>query len=193
MIGGHDVCAQHYDVRHRNIEAANSLRTYLLLVQEEINKGVVPSRTRADKRCFWKWEIFCRADNIGTFLDKVRDLVSFLQFFTRRVRSGLLPHHGEPVRSRTAEAYLREIGQPFANVGIEDPRLNKHRSIDHRLQLQLRGWTRSDGLLKRLKPINIGLIHHTFAALHRQNNKKSNYLKWIIYVAVFFLNRPGDC
>ena len=43
---------------------------------------------------------------------------------------------------------------------------------------------------KRLKPINIGLIHHTFAALHRQNNNKINFLKWIIYVAVFFLNRP---
>ena len=50
-----------------------------------------------------------------------------------------------------------------------------------------------DGLLKRLKPINIVLIHHTFAALHRQNTNKSNILKWIIYVAVFFLNRPGEC
>ena len=37
------------------------------------------------------------------------------------------------------------------------------------------------------------MIHHTFAALHRQNNNKSNCLKWIIYVAVFFLNRPGEC
>ena len=45
----------------------------------------------------------------------------------------------------------------------------------------------------QLKPINIGLIHHTFASLHRQNNNKSNCLKWIIYVAVFFLNRPGGC
>ena len=52
---------------------------------------------------------------------------------------------------------------------------------------------KSDGPLKRLKPINIVLIHHTFAALHQQNNNKSNCLKWIIYVAVFFLNRPGEC
>ena len=41
--------------------------------------------------------------------------------------------------------------------------------------------------------LNIGLIHRTFAVLHRQNNNKSNCLKWIIYVAVFFLNRPGEC
>ena len=39
----------------------------------------------------------------------------------------------------------------------------------------------------------IGLIHHTFAALHRQNNNKINCLKWIIDVAVSFLNRPGEC
>ena len=172
-------------------EAVNALRADLLLVQEEIKKGVFSSRTRADKRCFQKWEIFCRAYNIDTFLDKVRDPVLLLQFFTRRVRSGLLAHNGEPVRSRTAKAYLQAVGQTFANMGIEDPRLNKHGSIDHRLRRQLRGWTKSDGPPKRLKSINIGLIHHTFEALHRQNNNKINCLKWIIYVAVFFLNRPG--
>ena len=58
----------------------------------------------------------------------------FSKFFTRRVRSGLLAHNGEPVCSRTSEAYLRAVGQTFANLGIEDPRLNKHGSVDHRLQ-----------------------------------------------------------
>ena len=77
--------------------------------------------------------IFCREHNIDTFLDKVRDPVPFLQIFSRRVRSGLLAHNGEPVRSRTVEAYLWAVGQTFANVGIEDPRLNKNRSIDPRL------------------------------------------------------------
>ena len=162
-------------------------------MQEEINKGVVLSRTRADERCFRKWKIFFRAHNMDIFLDKVRDPVLFLQFFTRQVRSGLLAHNGEPVRSRNAEAYLRAVGHTFANVGIGDPHLNKHGRIEHSLQRQLRGWTKSDGPLKGLKPINIGLIHHTFAALHLQNNNKSNCLKWIIYVAVFLLNRPGEC
>ena len=46
---------------------------------------------------------------------------------------------------------------------------------------------------KRLKPINIGLILQTFSALLRQNNNKSNCLKWIIYVTVFFLSPPGEC
>ena len=162
-------------------------------MKEEINKGVVPSRTRADERCFRKWEIFCRAHNMDTFLDKVQDPVPFLQMFTRRIRTGLLAHNGDPVRSCTAEAYLRAVGQTFANVGIRDPHLNKHGSIYHRLQRQLGVWTKSDGAHKRIKPINMGLIHHTFAALHRQNNNKINFLKCIIYVVVFFLNRPGEC
>ena len=130
---------------------------------------------------------------MDTFLDKVRDPVPFLQIFTSQVRSGLLAHNREPVRSHTAAAYLEVVGQTFANVDISDPRLNKHGSIDHRLQQQLRGWTNPDGPPKRLKPIHIGLIHHTFAALHRQNNNKSNCLKWIIYMAVFLLNRPREC
>ena len=129
---------------------------------------------------------------MDTFLDKLQDPVLFLHIYTRQVRSGLLAHNREPVHSRTAEAYLRAVGQTFANVDIGDPRLNKHGSIYHRLQQQLRGWEKSDAPPKRLKPINIGLIHHTFAALHIQNNNKSNCLKWIIYMAVFFLKRPGE-
>ena len=108
-------------------------------MQEEINKGVVPSRTRADECCFRKWEIFCGAHNMDTFLDKVQDPVLFLQVFTRRVRSGLLDHNGEPVRSRTVEAYLQAVGQTFANVGIGDPHLNKHGSIENRLQRWVNG------------------------------------------------------
>ena len=67
---------------------------------------------------------------MDTFVNKVRDPVPFLHFFTRRVKSGLLAHIGEPVRSHTDEAYLRAIGKRFANVGIVDPRLNKHGIID---------------------------------------------------------------
>ena len=107
-------------------EATDALGADLIIVQEEINNGVVPSRTKVDKSCFQKWEIFCQAHNMDTFLYKVRDPVLFLRVFTRRVRSGLLAHNGEPVRSRTAEAYLRAVGQMFANVGIGDPLLNKH-------------------------------------------------------------------
>ena len=127
-----------------------------------------------------------RKHNMDTFLDKVWDPVPFFQIFTCGVRSVLLAHNGEPARSRTTEAYLRAVVQTFTNMGIGEPRLNKHGSIDHHLQRQLRGWTKSDGPPKRLKHITIWLIHHIFAALHRQNNNKSNCLKWIIYVAVFF-------
>ena len=158
-------------------EATDALRAYLLLVQEKINKGVVHSRNRSDECCFRKWEIFFLAHNMDTFLNKIRHPVSFLQIFTLWVRSGLLANNGDPVHSRTAEAYLWAVGQTFANVGIGDPHLNMHGSIDQCLQQQLRGWTKSDGTPKRLKPINIGLIHHTFEALHRQNNNKSNCLK----------------
>ena len=74
---------------------------------------------------------------MDTFINKVRDPVPFLQFFTRRVKNDLLTHNEELVQSRTAEVYLLVVGQTFANVGIVDPRLNKHGSIDYRIQQQL--------------------------------------------------------
>ena len=114
---------------------------------------------------------------MDTFINKLQDLVPFIQIFTCRVKSGLLAHNGDPVRSCTAEEYLPAVGQTFANVGIGDPRLNKHGIIYHRLQRQLRGWEKLDGPLKRLKPINIGLINHTFAALHRQKKQQEQQTK----------------
>ena len=77
---------------------------------------------------------------MDTFIDKVQDPVLFLHIFTRRVKSGLLTHNGEPVHSRIAETYLRAVGQTFTNMGIVDPRLNKHGSIYYRIQRQLQGW-----------------------------------------------------
>ena len=77
---------------------------------------------------------------MDTFINKVRYPVPFLQIVTCRVKSGLLAHNGEPVRSSTAKAYLRAVGETFANVGIVDPHLNKHRTIDYLIQRQLRGW-----------------------------------------------------
>ena len=77
---------------------------------------------------------------MDTFIDTVQEPVPFLKKITRRVKSSLLAHNREPVRSRTAEAYLRVVWQTFVNVCIVDPRLNKHRSIDYCIQRQLRGW-----------------------------------------------------
>ena len=74
---------------------------------------------------------------MDTFIDKLRYPVPFLQNFTHRVKSALLAHNGEPLQSRTAEAYLRAVGQTFSNVGIVDPRLKKHVSIDYRIQRPL--------------------------------------------------------
>ena len=64
---------------------------------------------------------------MDTFIYKVQDPI-----FTCRVKSGLLDHNGEPVLSRTAEAYLRAVGQTFANVGNGDPRLIPEHTVDRK-------------------------------------------------------------
>ena len=64
----------------------------------------------------------------------LQDPVPLLQVFTHRVRRGDLAHNGAPVRARTAEAYLRAVGQTFARMGTPDPRLNTLRQtrLPHR-------------------------------------------------------------
>ena len=81
-------------------DAADALRADLIFVQEEINNGVVTSRTKADESCFQKWENFCRSHNMDTFINKVQDPVLFLQFLT----AGL------------EVAYLLKTGSQYAHV-----------------------------------------------------------------------------
>ena len=154
--------------------------------------GVVADRGRADVRCWTKWQEFCSSLGVTPFLGTLHDPIPLLQVFARRVRIGVLAHNGGKVRSRTAEAYLRAVGQTFARLGLGDPRLDIHGNIDFRIQRQLRSYKRTDPPPTRVKPIPIGLLHHLFEEQLRLNTPKSCCLAWMSYIAVFFLMRPGE-
>ena len=56
------------------------------------------------------------------------------------------------------EDSLRAIGQTFAAMGADDPRLDNFGQIDFRLRRQLAGYARTDPPPARVKPIPVQIL-----------------------------------
>lgn len=138
------------------------------------------------------WEPFCRELGLDQFLTNIKDPVPILQVFFRRVRDGRLAILKQPVRGRSAEAYLRAVGQTFARLGRPDPRLNAHGDQDFRLQRQLQYYKKQDPPSSRRQPIPVELLHLVTRRLRATNSPKSLALANLVWIAFFFLMRPGE-
>ena len=169
-------------------EFLNDLRS----VQAEVAAGVVPERSTADKKIWAKWIEFTSSLHLDGFLQTLADPVPILQVFAHRVRDGRLALGGGDVRARTAEAYTRAVGQTFTGLGQTDPRLNVFGKIDFRLQRQLASWKKEDPAAQRMKPFPIGFIHCAFKMLRSFETAYHDAIAWMLYVAFFFLMRPGE-
>lgn len=64
--------------------------------------------------------------------------------FAYRYRHGLINTSRRPVRSKTVDHALRNVGQAFATVGAQDPRLTPTGTLDFRLQRMLAAYRRHD-------------------------------------------------
>ncbi|KAL3816142.1 hypothetical protein ACHAXA_001629 [Cyclostephanos tholiformis] len=109
-------------------QSADRFRGDLSAAQATVLAGVSPGRATSNATAWSKWIAFT------AFQDKV----PFLQIFAGRVHSGELAARGNPVKSRSAEDYVRHIAQTFLNMGAQDPRLDAAFHIDFCLQRTLR-------------------------------------------------------
>ena len=132
----------------------------LRTAQEEVLAGVVAQRSDTDRR-IWneKWTPFCRSLGYDPCLTGVSDPVPIVQAFFRRVRDGRLALEQHPIRARSAEAYLRAVGQTCARLGKTDVRLDSSGNIDFRLQRQLKFYKNEDPESSRRQPFPVELLH----------------------------------
>ena len=140
-----------------------------------------------------KWIEFTDDLGLDPFLQAFQDKVPILQVFVHRVHIGELAANSNPVRSRTAEDYVRHVAQAFLQVGAVDPRLNSAHKIDFRLQRTLKAWKSSDPAPDRVKPIPITVIRRiaTLAQTTMAADTTFCSIADMIVIAFFFLLRPG--
>jgi len=77
-------------------------------------------------------------------------------------------------------------------LGTENPRLNVYGHVDPRLSAQIAQWKQEDPPPSRVKPIPISVLHHVYTAAQASGMIERIALADMIYIAFFYLNRPGE-
>jgi hypothetical protein len=155
--------------------------------------GVVPSRANSADQHWALWHTYCNSLGLHpTHPTLLSNPVPLLQVFATRYRDGRLAPSGRLVRHRTVEDVLRSVGQAYARLGAQDPRLNVGQ-IDSRIQRQLRAYQRVDPPPVRVKPIPIALVHQVLVASNSpRSSSEFRCIADMIVIAFFFLLRPGE-
>jgi hypothetical protein len=161
-------------------------------IQQECHAGISPNRSDANDNVWRLWSAFCQALNQDEYLSSQADPIPLLQLFAHRYRVGELTPSGAPVHSRTVEGALRAIGQTFATLGHDDPRLLPNGKLDLRLQRQLSLYKKLDPPPSRVKPIPLSIITHAAHLNIVANLPSSMAITDMFLLGFFFLLWPGE-
>ena len=71
------------------------------------------------------------------------------------------------------EDSVRAVGQAYAGLGAEDPRLNSHGAIDFRLTSLYQSWAKADDPPSRVKPLPLTLLAQTITLAQTENTAES--------------------
>ena len=163
------------------------------IVEAEVRAGVNEDYAKKKDRHWIIWETFCTKTNIDPFLIDVEDPLPYLKIYGRRLRDGRLAPSGRQIRSATVSDYLTSVGQRFASMGADDPRLNKYGKIDFRLARQARCWKKRDKPSVRVKPIPVTIVMAVLMhALVNSPSMEKEAVANMVCIAFFYCMRPGE-
>lgn len=172
--------------------ARNAFLLDLRSAQTAERSAVVSGRANASTSHWHVWQGYCGELGISPWLTDIEDPIPILQVFAQRLRTGKLATRGYPIRSRSVEDYLRSIGQTFARLGANDPRLTSSGRVQLRLSNQLKGYKKQDPPPNRVKPVPLQLIAHATAAAHSTNDNFLIAQADCTTLGFFYLMRPGE-
>ncbi len=161
-------------------------------VEEEVRSGVDPSYANKKDTHWDVWVEYCRKCCIDPFLHGTEDPIPYLQVFARRYHDGRVAPRGKPVKSKTVSDALCSVGQRFANLGADDPRLNRFGKLEFRLARQKRCYLKNDTPVVRVKPLPICVILAVVAVGLRSTTAMAKSIANMICIAFFFCLRPGE-
>jgi hypothetical protein len=164
----------------------------LSLAEQEVREGVTSSRSSAANTHWEKWLEFTSVLGQDPLLKTVEDKIPYLQVFLHRVRHGIYAANQGPVRARSAEDYIRSIGQTYLELGEQDPRMNSHDNLDFRLARMIKSYKKKDPPPNRVKPVPIAVIRRISRIAYAGNSQNQHAIADMIIIAFFFLLRPGE-
>ena len=157
-----------------------------------MQRGVSTSRTAAGDKHWELWSNYTHQLGLDPLLKTIKDKVPIVQVFLHRVRSGKSSASGNKVRSRTAEEYIRSIGQTYLSLGAPDLRLDLGGNIDFRLTRMLKAYAKSDPPPNRVKPVPITVVRRIMIVALAGQDPFQQCIADMICIGFFFLLRPGE-
>jgi hypothetical protein len=138
------------------------------------------------------WTTFCQSINVDPGLGGITDPLPILLIFARRYRNGRLAPAEHPVRARTAEDAIRQVGQAFTTLGLRDPRLNELGWLDFCLVRIVNGWKRQDTPTKRKKPVPKQVLVEAYRMATVSTRAHHLAMADLLWLGFYFLLRPGE-
>ncbi|GFH46223.1 hypothetical protein CTEN210_02697 [Chaetoceros tenuissimus] len=136
-------------------------------------------------------ELKALKDTVKELLEKI-DKVPYLQVFLHRVRHGFYAANKNPISARSAEDYIRSIGQTYLELGEQDPRLNFHDNLDFRLARMIKSYKKKDPPPNRVKHVPLSVIRRIVQIAFSGNSFNQHATADMIIIAFFFLLHPGE-
>ena len=161
---------------------------------EAARRSVVPATQSDRANLFTAWVAFCADLGHGPFLHDVPSTLhlDFFIVYACRYRRGVLSRSTLPVRSQRVEEALRAVGQEFARLGLQDPRLDGPRYV-FRLRTLYKAWADDDPAPTRVWPVNITILRALAALLRTHPNRsRSEAITDLATIGFYFLCRPGE-
>jgi len=148
--------------------------------------GITSWRQQADCTNWSIWSTFCSDLGVPTDLTHINDPIPLLQIFAHRICAGVLASKGRQVKKRLVEQYLCSVGQIFAILGAQDPRLDRVGNINFCLHRQLAAYEKEDPPLTHIRPVPLQLLLNVHERVQPQGPYHL-HLAELTLVAFFFL------
>jgi hypothetical protein len=163
------------------------------LVDAALQSGLSHSR-RTSASTYWRiWSNFCLQHQLEPYMPQGPNAVYWLEIFAVRVRTGQLSASNLPVRADTVADALAHVGTAHTMANFRDPRHNSGTNTLHpRLIRILNGFRKQDSPATRVLPIPVQVLQRAFAIAVLQNTLLSLGAADLIWLAFFFLLRPGE-
>ena len=158
------------------------------------NTHVGPDRARATNAIWTKcWLPFLADFGVeDPLLTTIQDKIPILRVFAHRLRDGRLSRSGLPIRAATIRDHLLHVAKTFSELGAPDPRLTLNGLMDPRLTRLYKAYENADPAPQRVKPIPFQVLHHAHQQLNPLSNDFDHAIIDLVWIAVFFLLRPGE-
>jgi hypothetical protein len=143
---------------------------------------------------YWNiWSKFRLQHHLEPYITQGSDAIYWLQIFAVRVCNGWLSASNNPVRADTVADALTHVGTAHTMANQRDPRLVPGSTALHpRLTRILNSFRKEDSVPSQVLPIPVQVLQRAAAIALLQNTALSLGAADLIWLAFFFLLRPGE-